>query len=155
MPRKPEPRICIDRILPPEHKVTALERSIAVRAENRPKLTPKVVKSLSAMPNPAMGLALLRGKMWKAGQILRCRFLEGSAIQQKRVEAIAHEWEQFANLKLKFGNDANAEVRIAFKSGQGSWSAVGTDCLVTEYFAASEPTLTVALGRFRDFMNAA
>jgi hypothetical protein len=141
MAKKQELHICFDRIIPAEHKVKALEHAISVRDGNRPKLTPKVVKSLSGMPNPAMGLAILRGKMWYPGQTLRCKFLEGSAIQKKRVEAIAHEWEQFANLKLKFGSDANAELRIAFMPGQGSWSGVGTDCLVTEYFPKTDPTI--------------
>jgi hypothetical protein len=77
---------------------------------------------------PPMALAALTGKLWKAGRVLKVRFLDGDAAVQKRLQPFAHEWEQYANLKLEFGNDANAEIRISFTQA-GSWSYIGTDAL--------------------------
>src|SRR6185436_9737471 len=117
--------LCIDRIIPAQLKHIALERAIAVRADNRPKLTPSLVKKLNKSPNPALSMAMLRGKYWQIGQEVKCQFLDGSTKQKKRVEAIAHEWEQFTTVKLKFVTSGPAEIRISFQADPGSWSAVG------------------------------
>src|SRR5207253_8077324 len=57
---------------------------------------------------------------------------------QQKVEHYAHTWEQFANIKFVFGNDPNAEVRIAFDPSSGSWSYIGTDVLT---IPAGQPTM--------------
>jgi hypothetical protein len=133
--------LCIDRVIPAHLKLIALERSIAVRADNRPKLTPKLVAQLNMAPNPALRMAMERGKYWQIGQQLKCRFLDGSKSQKSRVEAISREWEQYTTVKLKFVKTGPAEIRISFVADSGSWSAVGNDALVAEYFGKTAPTM--------------
>ena len=52
---------------------------------------------------------------------------------QKKVQDIAKEWEKYANLKLDFGSDKDAEIRISLKRlneegrpDTSSWSVIGT-----------------------------
>lgn len=74
--------------------------------------------------------ALLDETRWKAGDEIRVRFLEGDPDLQDRVEAVAKEWtgSQMANLSLQFVPSGEADIRIAFVQGDGSWSVLGTVC---------------------------
>src|SRR4029077_6686363 len=85
-------------------------------------------------------LAVINMKKWETGSTLKYRFREGSPVQQERVKQKAKIWEKYANITIDFV-DTNEQVRIAFASGQGSWSAVGTDALVESYFPKHEPTM--------------
>lgn len=53
----------------------------------------------------------------------------------------ATEWLPFVNLKFDFSAKAPADIRITFEADPGSWSAIGTDALVAEYFTKDEPTM--------------
>lgn len=86
-------------------------------------------------------LAALSAKVWQSGSQLRCRFLHGTAIQCRFVEKYARIWEQYANIYFRFVTSDDADIRIAFHSGEGSWSAVGTDALCSEYFPKHQPTM--------------
>ncbi len=119
--------ICIDRILPVHNQIKAAQ----LAARENPKNQPKVSKALSMAPHGALGIALLRKNLWQNGRILKVRFLDGDATQQRKVEERAHQWEQYANITFKFGDAAASEIRISF-SQEGSWSAVGTDSLVED-----------------------
>jgi len=72
--------------------------------------------------------AVIASKKWKPGQTLRVRFLGGDRRIHRRVEAIARQWSQFANIRFDFGNHQPADIRISFRPG-GSWSLLGTDAL--------------------------
>jgi len=76
--------------------------------------------------NPLEAAAESR-KLWKAGSTLRVRFLEGDPAVHKRIEPIAHEWSQYANIKFQFVQSGGAEIRISFDPNSGSWSRLGTD----------------------------
>ena len=117
---------CIDRVIP-----------VALRGE-----AARVARLENPSNAPAAGLemALETKKLWKPGRTLRIRFLEGSPKVQARVEAFAREWLKYANIKFEFIKSGDAEVRIAFKD-DGSWSAVGTDSLVTSFFKKDEATM--------------
>lgn len=84
--------------------------------------------------------ALLNEFKWQPGTRVRVRFLEGDPGLRQRVEAVAKEWTgpQMANLTLDFGDDPDADVRIAFQEGDGSWSYLGTMC---QQIPVSEPTM--------------
>lgn len=68
-------------------------------------------------------------KLWENGRRLRCTFIDGKPEVQAKVEAIAKEWEQFANLQLQFVTSGAAEIRISFAEKGFSWSTMGTDAL--------------------------
>lgn len=86
-------------------------------------------------------LALVTAKKWENGSTLGVRFLEGDPALQARVEERAHEWEQHANIRFDFGDHDDAQIRVAFAQDGSSWSAVGTDCLVADWFPSDQPTM--------------
>lgn len=73
-------------------------------------------------------LAVAWRRQWQPGQELRVRFLDGDPALHRRVQEHANTWLASANLGLRFGNHAAAEIRVTF-SGRGYWSQVGTDAL--------------------------
>ncbi len=119
------PRVCVDRVV---SRGVAPERSDARRA-------------LRAAGGPVARMAIVRLNKWENGRELRCRFLSGSRTQRTRVEDKAHVWEDHANIKLRFVASGEAEVRIDFRPEEGSWSAVGNEALVREYFPRHQPTM--------------
>lgn len=72
--------------------------------------------------------AVERNKKWQPGQTLRVRFLDGHPIVQQKIEAVAHQWSQYINIRFDFGDHPDAEIRISCQPG-GSWSYIGTDAL--------------------------
>lgn len=103
------PRVCFDRILPRD----LLRRPSAGAA------------AASRLPDRA---AIIIGKRWPNGSILRVSFLEGTASQHALVKEFAPTWSTYANLTFDFGFDPDANIRIAFQSTDGAWSYIGTDC---------------------------
>jgi len=84
---------------------------------------------------PSFGL---KKKLWKPGTVLRVRFLGGNPVVQKRVMEAALEWTKYANIRFKFGDDPDSEIRITFSPGSGSWSYLGTDARIVK---KDEPTM--------------
>jgi serralysin len=91
-----------------------------------------------ARRGPVQQAAVLKGKSWPVGSTLRIAFVGGSAFQKEQVRRIAAEWLEHANLRFEYTTPARADIRIAFLTGQGSWSAVGTDARL---FAKNQPTM--------------
>ncbi len=129
--------ICVDRVIP-EHYHPARassERSMLRAMGSSDLLDPSTVQ-------PVLRAAIILVKKWPQDQgQLECRFLDGDATQKKKVEAKAHLWEKYANVKLKFVNSNDANIRISFSADAGSWSALGTDALVEKYFPRFQPTM--------------
>ncbi|WP_166481970.1 beta/gamma crystallin-related protein [Scytonema sp. UIC 10036] len=90
-----------------------------------------------AIDNSSDRMALITGKKWQPGRTLRVRFLDGDPVVQTKIAAIAQQWTQYANIKLVFGNDPDAEIRISLEPG-GSWSYLGTDAL---NISKNQPTM--------------
>ncbi|WP_447403036.1 M12 family metallopeptidase (plasmid) [Lysinibacillus sp. fkY74-1] len=90
--------------------------------------------------------AVASNYLWEPGTEIRVRFLEDppripvDPIVKSKIESCAREWEKYANIKLSFGNHPDAEIRIAFDSGEngGYWSRIGTDC---KRINKNEPTM--------------
>jgi hypothetical protein len=74
--------------------------------------------------------ALLNEARWNLGDEIRVRFLEGDASLKDRVRTVAERWiaPGMAKLTFKWVESAPADIRIAFKQGNGSWSYLGTIC---------------------------
>jgi hypothetical protein len=102
---------CVDMTLPPWMRRDARRLAIAEEPENG---------SRGAIPSQ---------KKWATGRVLRVRFLDGLAAVQGRVREMAVDWMKYANIGFDFGSDPNAEIRISFNAGPGSWSFLGTDNL--------------------------
>jgi hypothetical protein len=145
------PRICFERIIPdpqdPERHVRRALRGemLSAAANGAGRLDPEKVAHVTRM-------ALIASKKWPKGAVVRCRFLDGSAKMRKKVRTLCKEWEQYANVTLKFVAKGPAEVRISFYADDGSWSAVGRDALNTAYFPLHQPTMN--FGWVRDDSDA-
>jgi hypothetical protein len=95
------------------------------------------------MPEQSNGkskAALLNDFKWEPGTDIRVHFMEGDRALQQRVRTVAEEWTgpSMANVSLNFVNTGDADVRIAFKQGNGSWSFLGTMC---QQIPVSQPTM--------------
>jgi hypothetical protein len=131
------PHICFERIIP-----DSLDKERSMRQVLRAQLATKMDGKLKAADHLAIArMAIPLSKKWSTGATLRCRFLDGSAKMRRQVEAYAHDWEKYANLKLKFVASGEAEIRISFYADSGSWSAVGRDALNEQYFPKHQPTM--------------
>ena len=146
MKRDPKLKICYDRIIP-EEKDSAEETLYKMHEEvllkstgaKTPREAFHTIDPTHVIPVPHM--AIISAKKWPTGSTLKCRFLEGSAIQKAKVIHKAKIWEQYANISIEFVTTKNEQVRIAFQGDSGSWSAIGKDALNKHYFPKKEPTM--------------
>ncbi len=120
-----EDRYCVDRI-PPSELGGSPQRGL-----------------LQSVPaNIHVGSAILViNKMWPNGATLRVKFMGGSAADHEKVKGWANQWMDHANLKFEYVNDDDAEIRVGFVQGDGSWSAVGTDALNRNFFPLTDRTM--------------
>lgn len=74
--------------------------------------------------------ALLMETRWGPGDIIRVKFVEGDESLRQRVRDVAERWTgpDMANLEFQWVDDGDAEIRIGFQQGNGSWSYLGTVC---------------------------
>ena len=114
-------KTCVDCVLPADKEEQA--KAIAERKNINNLILPENPEDLDE------AMALDVRKLWEPGQTLRVRFMDGDPAVQQKVEAVAHEWSQFANIKFVFGDDPDAEIRISFQFA-GSWSYIGVDALL-------------------------
>lgn len=121
-------RTCVDKQIPLDLVFEAASRAIDESPENLPAVSTHAPLPGVFGQHP-LELAILTGKKWQNGRNLTVKFLDGSLALQSKVKAIARQWETYANLTLDFGNHSSPNIRIAFTPG-GSWSYLGTDCLV-------------------------
>jgi hypothetical protein len=164
-------RICFDRVIPSNYQPERAMAHEAALSKYASAVQKKATSSPSAFPRgasfaqhvAAIGklarlsatdpvhiarMALVNLKKWESGHTLRCRFLDGDDLQRGKLKGKAQIWQDFANIKIVFVDDADAEVRISFQADSGSWSAVGNDCLVSDYFPTYQPTMN--FGWLRD-----
>lgn len=91
-------------------------------------------------PGRGTRAAVLKDFMWDTGETISVRFLGGSPQLRQRVRDVAEEWTtpDTANLEFAFVDSGSADIRIAFVSGDGSWSHIGT---VARQIPQGEPTM--------------
>jgi serralysin len=116
-------KVCIDKIRgqPPPQYVAAQDTHTALRG----------------IPD-ALRAAIVFQKKWPAGRPITIRFLEGDPNIQNKVREMAMDWTNYGNLKFQFVNDKDADIQIAFRQGDGSWSYIGTDA---NTISPGEPTM--------------
>ncbi|KAH8771472.1 hypothetical protein BGZ57DRAFT_432537 [Hyaloscypha finlandica] len=103
------PRFCLE-LLPPDEEQT-------LPASN---LVP------SPLGSGPLGLALDKNVFWRNDRTLHVRFLAGSPLAQRQVKQYAQEWENYANIKFVFDQSLDAEIRVDFQQGKGSYSYLGS-----------------------------
>src|SRR5258706_2928161 len=139
---------CIDRVIPP-----GLIPGYDIVSKVASKHAKGIMESkppgqLDASSVITAKMAVVASKKWEDGKTLRCHFLDGSATQRQKVQNNAQKWQQYANITFSFVSNPGAEIRISFVADPGSWSAVGTDCLIEQYFPIHQPTIN--FGWLRD-----
>jgi hypothetical protein len=84
--------------------------------------------------------ALLNQFRWNTGDKIHVRFMEGDDSLKQRVQEVAERWTgaDMAHLEFVWDDADDAEIRIAFKEGDGSWSYLGTFC---KQIPSDEPTM--------------
>ncbi len=81
-------------------------------------------------------------KLWTNGIALHVAYVGGTPTLRKSAQRAAEQWATYANIHFQFGVAENAEIRIAFKPGEGSWSYIGTDALGV---AIGDPTMNLGI----------
>lgn len=69
----------------------------------------------------------MRGRLWDNGATLKIKLLGGNSQQRRYFTDAVLEWEKVVNLKFSYVTTGNADLRVSFVSGSGSWSYVGKD----------------------------
>ena len=121
-------------------KEFAFQHAIELNSENYPLELEGNGLNQPADPQ-TISAAMETRRRWPNGMTLRVHFLEGDRAVQRKVEEIAGEWGQYANLKFVFGAGPEAEIRIAFKPNLGSWSYMGADCSLPQL--ADRPSMNL------------
>jgi serralysin len=139
-------RVCVDRIVPDvltsDHGTAHKKLVTAALLEHKVARPRELFRDLDPnQPLDAARMAIVNGKKWPTGSVLKCRFLEGSAAQKAKAQQMAKKWTDYANLDIQFVTTPDEQVRIAFTPGQGSWSAIGSDSLNAAYFPKHQPTM--------------
>jgi len=129
-------RLCVDRPVPESAMMDAAVVAMAENSDNEPP--PIIVRPGQAI-HPSE-IATLAGKQWANGRKIGIKFLDGTKTQKAKTQKYAEVWEQFANINFDFNAGAKAEIRISFRE-KGSWSALGTDAMITSAFPKSKPTM--------------
>jgi hypothetical protein len=111
-------KVCLDKTVPLELEEMAKQLAVAVNPSNAPR------------KSSPFELAADWRYLWLPGSTINVRFLGGDTQVQIKVEQFAHQWEQFANIKFNFVKSGKAQIRVAFISGEGSWSYLGTQALI-------------------------
>jgi len=120
---------CIETSIPDELMEQARLHAIEVNPVNAPQFDPN---------DPLEGASETRW-LWPNGKTITVCFLEGDPAVHKRIEPIAHEWSQYANLTFQFVKGPKADIRIAFDPKGGSWSYLGVQS--TFFWFRNKPSM--------------
>jgi hypothetical protein len=108
-------KLCVEPTIPDEVMEEMRLHAIQENPENAPQFDPD---------DPLEGASETKW-LWRNGKTITVRFLEGDPAVHKRIEPIAHEWSQYANITFKFVKRSRADIRISFDPKGGSWSHLG------------------------------
>jgi hypothetical protein len=123
----PPIKLCKDKLLSAAGRMKAAQRAIKENPRNLP--APGRAPRGGAPGERQMRMALLTNTRWKPGRELHIAFMGGNTTVKRKIEEVAVQWMDFANVSLVFDDSPKAEIRIAFDTNDGSWSYLGTDAL--------------------------
>jgi Astacin (Peptidase family M12A) len=79
---------------------------------------------------------------WGPHPVINIHFVGGTAADQARVKQVTRIWENSIDVFFTFDPAKPSDIRIAFDSGNGNWSALGIDSKVAGY--QGRPTMNLA-----------
>lgn len=124
-----EIQLCVETAIPDDLLEEMRLHAIQVNPANAPTFDPD---------EPLKGATNTKW-LWPNGAEITVTFVEGDPAVHKRIEAIAHEWSQYANITFKFGKNPRADIRIAFDPKGGSWSYHGVQS--NGFFLFNRPSM--------------
>jgi hypothetical protein len=69
----------------------------------------------------------VNGRLWPNGSTLKIKLLGGTEQQRRYFTDAVLEWKKVVNLEFSYVTTGNADLRVSFVAGSGSWSYIGTD----------------------------
>ena len=94
-------------------------------------LPSRMLQQLAVLPNTQrkrVQAAVLKGKEWPQGYVLKIKFLGGTVKLHNWVKNVLDRSIQpHVNLRLTFVDSGSSDIRIGFHPDHGSWSYLGTD----------------------------
>ena len=103
---------------------------VAPRCPAPPEIDVRICVEREALPPGGVAhLGSLNGSLWPPGKMLRVKFLEGGPLARRYTLAAMKAWERHANVRFVASADDDAEVRVRFRAGQGSWAYIGRGAL--------------------------
>lgn len=139
MSETPDIDFCAIMLVPEEDQEEAIRNALKENPANWPSET-SFPSDLSDQQQVNTLLAVEVSRMWAPGRVLRVSFIGGSGRLRSEVKQYAMEWTRHANITFKFVDELPSDIRVGFASGAGSWSVVGTDCLLKRY-QPDKPTM--------------
>lgn len=85
-------------------------------------------KTIAPLPKTSRAVGM-RGRYWDIGQTLRVKLLAGTAQQRAFFTNVVLESQKYINLNVSYVTTGDADIRVSFVTGGGSWSYVGRDAL--------------------------
>lgn len=73
--------------------------------------------------------AFMQDLRWPIGSTVRIKFIDRNAVFEEKVKVYAAEWLEYVNLKFEYVESDQADIRIGFRDGKGSFSLIGTQAL--------------------------
>ncbi len=87
-------------------------------------LTSKAQHTCSFIPTESSRGSFDLDTRWKKSRIT-VSFVNGTPFLQDKVKKYASEWSKYANIQFEFVNYPEADIRVGFFQGKGSWSLLG------------------------------
>lgn len=118
-------KACVDKLVDP---ILATEAARNETPENDPVVVPGTYMGNTNV-DARSSATILTGKKWDNGRTLKVAFASGAdkAVLSKARERFEYV-ETLVNLDFVFvGSFSEADIRVGFVRGDGSWSYVGTD----------------------------
>lgn len=81
------------------------------------------------IPGTASKGAVVSSKKWPNGSVITVKLTGGTTKVRNKVMQYAQQWSQYANITFQFVTSGNAQIRVSFISGAGSYSYIGKDAL--------------------------
>ena len=117
--------------------------SVQVQAQVKVKSAPKKIYLSCNTEDPMPSIAIDTTKtnrgmadnnfLWDNGKVLVVKLLSGSKTLKDKVKKYASEWEKYANIKFKFVETGDAQIRVYLGDKQGDFGHVtmglGIRCL--------------------------
>ncbi len=80
-------------------------------------------------------------RLWLPGSVLRVHFMDKKPPFERAIRRFLPLWSVYANIRFEFSAEKDAEIRVAFKEGDGNWAYIGTDCMS---IPLDQPTMNFA-----------